>query len=172
MTKKYVLFAAALILAAAWCSWYAVGRERALAGAFEMTTVLVARADLPAGTVLNTDLVETMQVPRRYMQQGAYQVLTMSDIKLVSGLTTIVRVPKGNQVLQSELAGNGAKPQGEATIAPALQHYLEGIKYYQNSNYEQARREWKLAKKLDPANTEVAAGLKRIEQILAGTERK
>lgn len=169
MNKKSTLVIIALAVA---CAWYVVARERALAGQYEMTTVIVARADLPAGIVLNTDQVETMQVPKRYMQQGSYEVLTMSDVKLVNDLTTAVRIPKGNQVLQSELVGPSSKRQADVQIPPALQHYLEGIKYFQNSNYEQARKEWKAAKKLDPANTEVAAGLKRIEQILAGTERK
>lgn len=48
------------------------------------------------------------------------------------------------------------------------QRYLEGLKFFQNANYEKARSEWTTAKQLDPENTEAAAGLKRIEQILSG----
>ncbi|MBI4801228.1 MAG: hypothetical protein HY796_01775 [Elusimicrobia bacterium] len=48
------------------------------------------------------------------------------------------------------------------------QHYLEGLKYFQNSNYEKARDEWTIVKQLDPTNTDAEAGLKRIEQILTG----
>ena len=62
------------------------------------------------------------------------------------------------------------KPQGvsaENRLA-AQQHYLEGLKFFQNSNYEKARSEWTVAKQLDPENADTAAGLKRIEQILAG----
>ncbi|OGR95787.1 MAG: hypothetical protein A2016_07670 [Elusimicrobia bacterium GWF2_62_30] len=52
--------------------------------------------------------------------------------------------------------------------AQAQQHYLEGLKYFQNSNYEKARSEWTVARQLDPENADAASGLKRIEQILAG----
>jgi len=48
------------------------------------------------------------------------------------------------------------------------QHYLEGLKYFQNSNYEKARSEWTVARQLDPENADAASGLKRIQQILAG----
>lgn len=48
------------------------------------------------------------------------------------------------------------------------QHYLNGLKYFQNSNYEKARNEWNIAKQLDPENSDAKAGLKRIEQILSG----
>ncbi|OGS13839.1 MAG: hypothetical protein A2234_11410 [Elusimicrobia bacterium RIFOXYA2_FULL_58_8] len=50
----------------------------------------------------------------------------------------------------------------------AQQHYLEGLKYFQNSNYEKARSEWTITRQLDPENADALAGLKRIEQILAG----
>jgi tetratricopeptide (TPR) repeat protein len=62
------------------------------------------------------------------------------------------------------------KPAGvsEENKAAAQQHYLEGLKYFQNSNYEKARDEWTIARQLDPGNADAGAGLKRIEQILSG----
>lgn len=62
------------------------------------------------------------------------------------------------------------KPAGVSTEnrLAAQQHYLEGLKYFQNSNYEKARDEWTIARQLDPENADTASGLKRIEQILAG----
>ncbi|MFA6433168.1 MAG: hypothetical protein WCW52_00585 [Elusimicrobiales bacterium] len=62
-----------------------------------------------------------------------------------------------------------AKPQGvtEENRMSSQQHYLEGLKYFQNSNYEKARDEWTIAKQLDPGNTDAEAGMKRIEQYLA-----
>ncbi len=62
------------------------------------------------------------------------------------------------------------KPQGvsEENKLASQQHYLEGLKYFQNSNYEKARDEWTIARQLDPGNADAAAGLKRIEQILSG----
>lgn len=50
----------------------------------------------------------------------------------------------------------------------AQQHYLEGLRYFQNANMEKARDEWTLAKQLDPGHADADAGLKRIDQILSG----
>ncbi|OIN99807.1 MAG: hypothetical protein COX65_02905 [Elusimicrobia bacterium CG_4_10_14_0_2_um_filter_56_8] len=62
------------------------------------------------------------------------------------------------------------KPKGvsEENRLAAQQHYLEGLKYFQNSNYDKARDEWTIARQLDPGNSDTASGLKRIEQILSG----
>jgi len=48
----------------------------------------------------------------------------------------------------------------------ALQRYQNGIKYYQDGDYEKARVEWQLAKQLDPGNLDVDAGLRRLDQML------
>lgn len=62
------------------------------------------------------------------------------------------------------------KPAGvsEENRLASQQHYLEGLKSFQNSNYDKARDEWTIARQLDPGNADAAAGLKRIEQILSG----
>ncbi|MBI5202324.1 MAG: Flp pilus assembly protein CpaB, partial [Elusimicrobia bacterium] len=44
-----------------------------------------------------------MAIPRKFMSQDAFEVKTPSDIKLIANLVTRVRIPKGNQVVQSEL---------------------------------------------------------------------
>ena len=156
-----------LMLAAAFWAGMAY-REHSPSQAYELAQVLVARADLPAKTVLKENLVEAMQLPRRYMQQDAYEVRSMSDIKLINNLVTLVRIPKGNQLTQSALAAGSPKAAADAGVSPSQQHYLEGLKYFQNSNYEKARDEWTIAKQLDPGNTDADAGMKRIEQYLAG----
>lgn len=51
--------------------------------------------------------------------------------------------------------------------AQAQQHYIEGVKYFASSNYEEARKAWTIAKQLDPENEDVKLGLKRIDQILS-----
>ncbi|MBP5287238.1 MAG: hypothetical protein J6Z08_05005 [Elusimicrobiales bacterium] len=51
--------------------------------------------------------------------------------------------------------------------AQAQQHYIEGLKFFQNSNYEQARNSWTIARQLDPENEDAKLGLKRIEQIIS-----
>lgn len=62
------------------------------------------------------------------------------------------------------------KPAGisEENRLAGQQHYMEGLKFFQNSNYEKARDEWTIARQLDPGNADAATGLKRIEQILSG----
>jgi len=170
MFKKGVLVPVVLILLAAAFRAGMAYRERFPSQAYELTQVLVARADLPAKTVLKEDLVETMQLPRYCMQQDAYELRSMSDIKLINNLVTLVRIPKGNQLTQSSLEAGSQKAAADSGVPASQQHYLEGVKYFQNANYEEARKEWKLARKLDPSNTEAAAGLKRIEQILSGTK--
>ena len=62
------------------------------------------------------------------------------------------------------------KPQGatDENRLTSQQHYLDGLKYFQNANYEKARDEWTIAKQLDPGNADAEAGMKRLEQYLAG----
>jgi Flp pilus assembly protein CpaB len=164
MCKKNVWIPAALLLLAAGFWAGLAYRQRFPSQAYELTQVLVARADLPAGTVLKEDLVETRQLPRCYMEQDAYEVRAMSDVKLLNGLTAAVRIPKGNQLTRSSLADKGGKT-ADAGLPPGHRHYLEGIKHFQKADYEKAREEWQAAIKLDPSNAGAAAGLKRIKQI-------
>jgi len=104
MEKKGMLVPVLLALAAAGIYWWVLtSKERALSAQHEHATVLTARFDLPARTIMNVDLVETKDVPRMYMEQDAYEVKSQSDIKLVSNLVTAVRIPKGNQITESAL---------------------------------------------------------------------
>jgi len=167
MIKKSVMIPVLLILLAAIAWWMVISAERRLVGAQEMTQVLVARNDLAVGTALDEDLLEVMQIPRRYMQQDAYEMRSPVDIKLVTGLVAAVRIPKGNQITLSCLAGVSPKAEGKVKLPPGQQHYLEGLKYFQTGDYKKAREEWTLARKLNPSNTDAKAGLKRIEQIYA-----
>lgn len=168
MRKNKAVAAGIMVLAgAAYWAGLLTG-ERSAAGYGETGTVLVARAELPAGTVLSEDLVETLQLPRRYMQADSYEVRSMSDVKLVNGLTARVRIPKGNQVTQACLAAAAPAADAGAALPTAQRHYVEGMKYFQNADYERARDEWRAALKLDPANAEAAAGLRRVQQVLSG----
>ena len=104
MEKKGMLVPVLLALAAAGIYWWVLtSKERALAAQHERATVLMARFDLPARTIMNVDLVETREMPRMYLEQDAYEVRSQSDIKLVSNLVTAVRIRKGNQITQSAL---------------------------------------------------------------------
>lgn len=50
----------------------------------------------------------------------------------------------------------------------AQQHWQNGVKYLQSGDYQKAKDELLIAKKLDPSNSDVDAALKRIDQILSG----
>lgn len=58
-------------------------------------------------------------------------------------------------------------PDEDGKVLAAKQQYLEGLKYFQLSNYERAKEEWLAAQELDPYNQEVQEGLKRIKAITA-----
>jgi pilus assembly protein CpaB len=104
MEKKGLLVPVVLALAAAAIYWWVLtSKERELTAQNEPATVLVAKYDLPARTIMNVDLVETRVIPKMYIEQDAYEVKSQSDIKLVTNLVTSVRVPKGNQITQSAL---------------------------------------------------------------------
>lgn len=79
-------------------------REREVIGQGEVGRVLVAKVDIPERTLVKEDLVETAEVPRRYMAQDAFEVRLPSDVRLAANLVTRVRIPKGNQLSQSALA--------------------------------------------------------------------
>ena len=167
MCKKGVVIPAVLILLAAVAWWGLISRARALARSQDMTQVLAARYDLPAHTTLTEDMVTVIQMPRLYIQQDAVEVRIPLDIGSVNNLVSAIRIPKGNQITLSALISPAPKAGVNDKVLSGQQHYLDGLKYFQNADYEKARAEWTLAKKLDPANAEVKAGLKRIEAVLA-----
>jgi len=167
MCKKSVVIPVVLILLAAVAWGILLSRTRAFIRSQDMTQVLVARYDLPAHITLTEDMVEVMQVPRLYAQQDSVEVRMPMDIGLVNDQVSAIRIPKGNQITLSALTSPAPKAGTNDKVQTGQQHYLEGLKYFQNADYEKARAEWTLAKKLDSSNAEVKAGLKRIEAVLA-----
>jgi Flp pilus assembly protein CpaB len=81
----------------------------------EITKVLAAKYDLPARTILKEDLVEVIQLPRRYMQKDVYEVKNTSDIKLINNLAALINIPKGNQL---SLAAIGSYSEALKIKAP------------------------------------------------------
>ncbi len=119
MGKKGVLIPMIFAIVAASIYWGILSsKEKALASTYEMGRVLVAKYDLPARTVLKADLVEVIQIPRKYMQQDAYEVRSPSDIKHVVNLVTEIRIPKGNQITQSSLVSLSPKAGLSVKVPP------------------------------------------------------
>lgn len=157
-----------LASAAAYFGWRHYGGP-VPAGAQEIAHVIAARSDLAPGTVLTEDMLETRTLPRYALQQGAYEVRSMTDIKAPAGLTAVVRIPKGDQVTENCLKDAGAPPAAASDkLLRSQERYLSGLKYFQNSNYPMARSEWQDALKLNPKNADAAAGLQRVEMIERG----
>lgn len=104
MEKKGVLVPLVLAMGAAILYFIVLAqKEHTLTTSYEPGSVLVARVDIPERTVLKEDMVTAVSVPRKFMEQDAYEIKTQSDIKLIANLVTRIRVPKGNQITQSAL---------------------------------------------------------------------
>ncbi len=104
MEKKGVLVPMLLAMGAAvFYLMVLSSKESALRGAYETAKVLSARVDIPERTVLKEDMVEILEVPRKFMQQDSFEIKTQGDMKLIVNLVTRNRVPKGNQLTQSSL---------------------------------------------------------------------
>ncbi len=102
-------------------------KERALSGAFEMGQVLVARVDVPERTVIKEEMVEVVPIPRKYMEQDAFEVRSPSDIKLIANLVSKVRIPKGNQMSQSALIPMSPEAGLSVKIPPGYRGAVLGI---------------------------------------------
>ncbi|MCK4935430.1 MAG: Flp pilus assembly protein CpaB [Elusimicrobiales bacterium] len=119
MGKKGVLVPMILAIIAASIYWGILSsKKNSLASAYQMGRVLISKYDLPARTVLKEDLVEIIQVPRKYMQQDGYEVRSPSDIKMVVNLVTQIRIPKGNQITQSSLVSLSPKAGLSVKVPP------------------------------------------------------
>lgn len=104
MEKKGVLIPMVLaMLAAIFYLMVLTSKEKALSADYEKAKVLVANADIPERTVLKEDMVSTLEIPRKFMQQDSFEIKTQSDMKLIVNLVTRTRIPKGNQITQSSL---------------------------------------------------------------------
>ena len=62
-----------------------------------------------------------------------------------------------------EAARRGAASFENAEAAKT--HYTEGLKLFQETKYEAAKKEWEAAAMLDPDNNDVKTGLQRIASI-------
>jgi pilus assembly protein CpaB len=104
MEKKGVMLPVLIAVIAAILYWAALtSREAKDNKENETANVLVARVDLPPRTVLKEGLVDTVAMPRKFIQKDAYEVRSLTDVKLVSNLVTKIRIPKGNQLSQYAL---------------------------------------------------------------------
>ncbi len=62
------------------------------------TSVLVAKKDIPKGTIVDTDNFDTSIVPNQFVQPGA-----VTSLDRIAGMITLVPIAKGEQVTLSKL---------------------------------------------------------------------
>ncbi|MEK7656157.1 MAG: Flp pilus assembly protein CpaB [Elusimicrobiota bacterium] len=128
MEKKGVLVPMVLAMAAAvFYLMVLSSKERALSNAYEMGQVLIARVDIPERTVIKEEMVEPIQVPRKFMEQDVFEVKTPSDIKMIANLVTRIRIPKGNQMTQSSLISLSPEAGLSVKIPPGFRGAILSI---------------------------------------------
>ena len=66
----------------------------------------------------------------------------------------------------TSLPNTGPKTVSEESKRAAMQHYQNGLKNFQEGDLEKARTEWLMSKQMDPGNSDVEIGLKRIDQMM------
>lgn len=64
-----------------------------------LTSVLIANKDIPAGTLITPDSLETSLIPNEFIQPKA-----VTSLDRIAGMTTIASILKGEQITQSKLA--------------------------------------------------------------------
>ena len=125
MEKKGVLIPTVLaVLAAVFYMIVLMSKEKSLTADYEKTTVLIARADIPERTVLREDMVDKLEIPRKFMQQDDFEVKTQSDMKLIVNLVTRTRIPKGNQITMSSLVSMSPESGLSVKIPPGYRGAL------------------------------------------------
>lgn len=73
---------------------------------------------------------------------------------------------KGEQTKTESKEDKNKQIVTEQNKKAAEEHWINGVKYLQSNDYQKAKEEFTIAKKLDPTNTDIDAALKKIDQIL------
>ena len=81
--------------------------------------VLVSKQDIPAGTVIEPEMLDTAIVPNRFIQPQA-----VTSLDRIAGMVTVAPISKGEQISLSKLTSNqrgggdlsGATPSGKRAI--------------------------------------------------------
>ncbi|HAM35546.1 MAG TPA: Flp pilus assembly protein CpaB [Elusimicrobia bacterium] len=128
MEKKGILVPMVLAMGAAiFYLMVLSSKEKALSTAYETGQALIARVDIPERTVLKAEMVEPVPIPRKFMEQDAFEVKLPSDINRVTNLVTRVRIPKGNQLTESALISLSPEAGLSVKIPPGYRGAILGI---------------------------------------------
>ncbi|MFC1522972.1 Flp pilus assembly protein CpaB [Elusimicrobiota bacterium] len=105
MKKLFAPGLIALILAVLYF-FMLQSREKQFTQAYgQPVGVLVAKYDIPERTLLKPESMSTIAyTPRKFVQQDAVEIKSVADFKKVKDLVSLVRIPKGNQIIYTQLA--------------------------------------------------------------------
>lgn len=113
-------------------------------------------------------IVKWMGEAREYLAKGGKPTKHTSPESFENYRATAqklgARVSQWLEKTNFHAAASPARSGGPAPEQDSQQRYLTGLVLFQKGDVEGARREWLLAKKLDPANADAQAGLDRLGQ--------
>jgi ankyrin repeat protein len=148
------------------------GAKSDAAGAFGMTALHLAAAN---GAPKAAELLLSRGAPLDVVDKEGRTPLAASCGKTAAQVLLAHGADKSRLSAEqrNELAKSGeiracpvyAPQVSEDNKRRSEQHYLSGMIYYQKEDYENARKEWRKAVKLDPGNDDAAFGLKRLEKL-------
>lgn len=125
--KSYLVPAILAATAAIFYLGFLGSKERTLRGQYETGKVLVARVDIPERTLIKEEMLEVMEMPRKFMAQDAVEIRVHTDIRMVSNAVNRVRIPKGNQISQSALTSLSPESGLALKIPPGYRAAALGI---------------------------------------------
>src|SRR5690349_14016514 len=102
--KKLIQLAISALLALMFVNLYLKSKERTIENSFSMVAVLAAAKDIPPRTVLNSSMLTVKEVPIQFIEPGAIMVkYPGQEIDKIKGKITVVSIPEGAQISQSNL---------------------------------------------------------------------
>ncbi len=120
-------------------------------------------------------IAQVLETKRREKEEAAAALLARKKRKEEKAKEESAKAQKQEELKKEELAPAKPAPAVAVSTGPAVitqgakraseQHYFAGIIAFQKGDYQEARRQWTLAKQMDPSNSDAQAGLERIDQI-------
>jgi len=107
------------IMALLFVNFYLKNKELSLQNSYGMVSVLTAAQDIAPHTLLTPNLLNTKQVPLKFLEPGAIMIKVPEQIySRVQGKVTVTGVPSGGQILQANLSDPSIKDTGVAPLLP------------------------------------------------------
>lgn len=110
MFKKGLMFPLFLAIIAALIYFMVVSSaERRAKGKQRLVPVAISAFDIPERNVIRQGMVRVAKIPAGYAQKDSFEIRTSTDLNVLNGMVTKVKIPKGNQITKhmvSSLTGD------------------------------------------------------------------